>query len=102
MILNAAWSRVEATVNDSSILKYRPGEIIGDANVYSGIASPVDIVARTPLSLAKWNIVQLRAFLERRPELRTRLLEIEGVDLSRKLHTLATPAIDGVEDSANA
>jgi hypothetical protein len=93
---------VEATLNDSSILKYRPGEIIGDANVYSGIASPVDIVARTPLSLAKWNIAQLRAFLERRPELRTQLLEIEGVDLSRKLHALAGPGIEGAGDPINA
>jgi CRP-like cAMP-binding protein len=89
---------VEATLNDRAILKYRPGEIIGDANVYSGIASPVDIVARTPLNLAIWNIAQLRAFLERRPELRTRLLEIEGADLSRKLHALAAPGIHGAAD----
>jgi hypothetical protein len=93
---------VEASLNNTAILKYRPGEIIGDANVYSGIASPVDIVARTPLSLAKWNIVQLRAFLESRPELRTRLLEIEGADLSRKLHALAGPGIDGASDPINA
>jgi hypothetical protein len=93
---------VEAILNDSAILKYRPGEIIGDANVYSGIANPVDIVARTPLRLAKWNIAQLRAFLERRPELRTRLLEVEGADLSRKLHTLAEPGIDGAKRAVNA
>ena len=93
---------VEASLNDRTILKYRPGEIIGDANVYSGIASSVDIVPRTPLSLAKWNIAQLRAFLERRPELRTRLLEIEGADLSRKLHALADPKIGGAVDPASA
>jgi signal transduction histidine kinase len=93
---------VEATLNDRAILKYRPGEMIGDANVYSGIASPVDIVARTPLSVAKWNLAQLRAFLERRPELRTRLLEIEGADLSGKLHALAVPEIDGAADHITA
>jgi hypothetical protein len=80
---------VEARLNGRAIVGYRAGALIGDANAYSGTASPVDIVARTPLRLAKWNIAQLRAYLESRPELRNRLLQIEDSDLSSKLYALA-------------
>jgi CRP-like cAMP-binding protein len=80
---------VEARLGDKVILRYRPGELIGDANAYSGTPIPVDIVARTPLTLVKWDIARLRAYLESRPELRGRLLELEGADLASKLHALA-------------
>jgi len=79
----------EARLNGKVILRYRPGELIGDANTYSGTPVPVDVVACTPLCLVKWDIARLRAYLESRPQLRGRLLELEGVDLSHKLHALA-------------
>lgn len=87
IVLNAG--EVEARLNDKVILRYRPGELIGDANAYSGAPIPVDIVARTQLTLVKWDIARLRAYLESRPELRGRLLELEGADLASKLHALA-------------
>ena len=80
---------VEARLGDKVILRYRPGELIGDANAYSGTPIPVEIAARTQLSLAKWDIARLRAYLESRPELRGRLLQLEGADLAGKLHALA-------------
>jgi hypothetical protein len=45
-----------------------------DVSAYSGLASPVDVVARESGTFAKWNLRQLREFTASRPELRANLL----------------------------
>jgi hypothetical protein len=49
----------------------------------------VDMVARGPGRLAKWDLRQMREFIESRPELRAKLLQIETADLGAKLRYLA-------------
>jgi CRP-like cAMP-binding protein len=81
---------IEAVLNGKTILAFRPGQLIGDVNAYSGLASPTDVVARGPARLAKWDLEHLREFTESRPELRATLLQIESADLAAKLRELAS------------
>jgi hypothetical protein len=80
---------VEAIASDRPILKYLPGQLIGDTNVYSGIAGPLDVVATSASRLARRNLAQLHAFLEARPALRIQLLTIEGANVAAKSHAAA-------------
>ena len=85
---------VEAVLGDKTRMALRPGQLIGDVSVYSGLASPVDVVACGPAALAKWNLQHLREFMASRPELRANLLRIVSVDLATKLHD-ATGVVSG-------
>ena len=76
---------VEALLGDKMKLALRPGQLIGDVSAYSGLASPVDVVACGPAALAKWNLQQLREFMASRPELRASLLRIVNAALAAKL-----------------
>lgn len=77
---------VEAVTGDKTIMNLRPGQLIGDVSVYSGLASPVDVVARGPAALAKWDLQHLREFTASRPELRSNFLRIVSADLAAKVH----------------
>jgi CRP-like cAMP-binding protein len=65
-----------------------PGQLIGDVSVYSGLASAVDVVARSPAVLAKWDLEHLREFTASRPELRANFLRIVSADLAAKLRDM--------------
>jgi CRP-like cAMP-binding protein len=65
-----------------------PGQLIGDASVYSGLVSPVDVVARSPAVLAKWNLQHLREITASKPELRAKFLQIVSTDLAAKLRDM--------------
>jgi hypothetical protein len=45
---------VEAVLGSKTRMALRPGQLIGDAGAYSGLVSPVEVVARGPAILAKW------------------------------------------------
>jgi Popeye-like protein len=75
---------VEAVLGDKMRLALRPGQLIGDVSAYSGLASPVDVVARGPAALAKWDLQHLRDFTASRPELRANFLRIVSADLAAK------------------
>jgi hypothetical protein len=75
---------VEAVIGGKTVLTLRPGHLIGDVSVYSGLASPVDVVARGPAVLAKWDLQHLREFTASRPELRANFLRIVSADLAAK------------------
>jgi hypothetical protein len=77
---------VEAVIGGKTVLTLRPGNLIGDVSVYSGLASPVDVVARGPAVLAKWDLLHLREFTASRPELRSNFLRIVSADLAAKVH----------------
>lgn len=83
---------MEAVFNGESSIALRPGQLIGDSRAYSGLASPADVVARGPATLAVWNLQHLREFTESRPELRAKLLQIMSADLAAKLHDVAAAA----------
>jgi hypothetical protein len=81
---------VEVILGSKTRLAVRPGQLIGDVSAYSGMASPVDVVARDTGTLAKWDLQHIREFTASRPELRASLLRIVSMDLATKLHDVAT------------
>jgi hypothetical protein len=81
---------LEATLGDNSRMAIRPGQLIGDVSAYSGLASPADVVARGPGTLAKWDLRHVREFTASRPELRANLLRMVSMDLAVKLLDIAT------------
>ena len=80
----------EAVRSGKTMWVFRPGQLIGDASAYSGLVTPMDIVARGPARLAKWDLKHMREFTESRPELRAKLLAIVSVDLAAKLQESLT------------
>jgi CRP-like cAMP-binding protein len=83
---------MEAVLGSKTTMALRPGQLIGDGSAYSGLASPVDIVARSRGTLAKWDLRQLTEFTASRPALRAKLLNIVSADLAAKL----TAAVSGL------
>jgi len=80
---------LEAILGGNSRLALRPGQLIGDVSAYSGLASPADVVARSPGILAMWDLQHVREFTANRPELRASLLRIVSMDLAAKLRDIA-------------
>jgi CRP-like cAMP-binding protein len=80
----------EAVLRGTTILTYRPGQLIGNVSAYSGLVSPVDVVARAPARLAMWDLEHMREFTESRPDLRAKLLQTMSGDLASKLHRSLT------------
>jgi CRP-like cAMP-binding protein len=81
---------LEAMLNGGARMTLRSGQLIGDVSAYSGLASPADVVARGSVTLARWDLRQVREFTASRPELRANLLRMVSVDLAVKLHDIAT------------
>jgi CRP-like cAMP-binding protein len=86
---------MEAILSSKSKMALRPGQLIGDGSAYSGLASPVDIVARSRASLAKWDLRHLTEFTASRPVLRAKLSNIVSADLAAKLRDVTT-AVSGL------
>jgi CRP-like cAMP-binding protein len=81
----------EAVLNGIAITLH-PGQLIGDAGAYSGLASPADVLACSRGTLAVWDLQHLREFTKSRPELRAKFLQIVSVDLAAKLRDVAAAA----------
>jgi CRP-like cAMP-binding protein len=47
---------VEAVLSAKTILAYRPGQLIGNVSAYSGLLSPMEVMARGPVRLASWDM----------------------------------------------
>ncbi|UVK38834.1 popeye domain-containing protein [Mesorhizobium sp. AR10] len=92
---------LEAIFASGTRMAFRPGQLIGDVSVYSGLASPVDVVARGYGTVVKWDWRQLVEFMASRPVLRAKLLTLVSADLAAKLRDI-TVAVSGlvVEQSA--
>jgi hypothetical protein len=86
----------EAIPSSNARIAIRPGQLIGDVSAFSGLASPVDIVARGPGTLAKWD-----PFTASRPELRASLLRIVSMDLAAKLRDVAAGSGLAAEELAS-
>ena len=63
----------------------RPGHIIGTALALTGAPSPVEIVFTEPARYMRWSLPDLRAFMDKRPELRVTLQQLVNRDLAGKL-----------------
>lgn len=77
--------QVEMTRDGRMVGRLDPGQLIGVSMVLTGEPSPVDAAFVEPGRYLRWPTVQLRAFLERRPELRTVVLAHVQQDIARKL-----------------
>jgi CRP-like cAMP-binding protein len=82
--------QAESVLSGKTMWVFHPGQLIGDASAYSGLVTPMDIVARGAARLAKWDLEHMREFTDSRPELRAKLLEIVSVDLAAKLYESLT------------
>jgi CRP-like cAMP-binding protein len=65
-----------------------PGHIIGTALALTGAPSPVEAVFTGPARYMSWPLASLRAFMDKRPELRTALQSLVSRDLAGKLERL--------------
>jgi hypothetical protein len=88
---------LEASLGGNSKLAIRPGQLVGDVSAYGGLASPVDVVARGPGNLAKWDLCHVTEFTASRPELRANLLRIVSLDIAAKLRDIASPSLPAEE-----
>ena len=80
---------IDAHLGDGNKVALHPGQLIGTEIAFSGLPSPADVVVVSPARVISWNLDLLRKFLEPRPELRSKLLEITSRDLASKLNQLA-------------
>lgn len=76
----------EAVREGKPAFSYRPGQLIGNVSAYSGLVSPVDVRVRSAAKVATWDLEQMRAFTESRPDLRAKLLQMMSTDLAGKLN----------------
>jgi CRP-like cAMP-binding protein len=76
---------VEVTRRGERIGAFGPGDLIGTALVLTGEPSYVDARVKEAARYMCWPLSSLRAFLEKKPELRVILQELANRDLARKL-----------------
>ena len=69
--------------------KLAPGNMIGTALALTGEQSPVEASFASPARYIRWPLASLRAFADRRPELRVALQRFVNDDLARKVERLA-------------
>ena len=77
---------IEARFSEHDQVPIHPGQLIGTEFAFSGLPSPADIVVTSPARIVAWNLALVRKFLEPRPELRAKLLEITSEDLVSKVN----------------
>ena len=70
--------------------KLAPGNVIGTALALTGEPSPIEATFASPGRYIRWPLVNLRAFADRRPELRLALQRFVNADLARKVERLAS------------
>ena len=76
---------VEARRQKESLALMKPGQVIGTALALTDTPSPVSAAFIENGRYIEWPLAQLRAFLDRRPELRLALQRHVSQDLARKL-----------------
>jgi hypothetical protein len=65
-----------------------PGRIIGTALALTGQPSPISASFVEPGRYMRWPVPDLRAFIDKKPELRTTLQQLVNRDLARKLEVV--------------
>ena len=71
-----------------SVATLGPGNIVGTSIALSGDPSPVDATIAEPVRCMCWQVSDLRAFLDRRPELRAAVQKLVNRDLAEKVQGL--------------
>jgi CRP-like cAMP-binding protein len=84
---------VEIRRQGSAVGKLEPGNVIGTALALVGEASPIEARFAEPARYIRWPLGNLRAFADRRPELRVALQRFINKDLARKVERLAAAGV---------
>ncbi|HKE45773.1 MAG TPA: cyclic nucleotide-binding domain-containing protein [Steroidobacteraceae bacterium] len=71
---------------------FRPGHIIGTALALTGSPSTVEATFTEPGRYMRWPLESLRAFMDKRPELRSALQTLVNRDLAGKVEGLTSSA----------
>jgi Popeye protein conserved region len=83
----ATTGEVEARRGHESLAVMKPGQLIGTALALTDTPSPVSASFLGKGRYIEWPLLQVRAFLDRRPELRLALQQHVSQDLARKLES---------------
>ena len=78
----------QARHGDRLLGTFAPGEIIGTASALLGEPSQIDARFLETARYMRWPLASLRAFVDKRPDLRDALLRGVNRDLARKLEAL--------------
>ena len=81
---------IEVRRQQRSIGEVGPGHILGTAIALMGEPSPIDAIVLEPARYICWSLSSIRAFLDKKPELRAALQRMASEDLARKLHRVVT------------
>lgn len=73
------------------LVALEPGHIIGTALALTGDPSPVDATFTETARYMSWPLLNIRSFLDKRPELRVTLQSLVNRDLVGKLERLFSP-----------
>jgi CRP-like cAMP-binding protein len=79
---------VEVKRQDQHLAMLTPGHVIGNALALTGSPSPVTALFVGPGRYIRWPVVDLRTFLDRRPDLREALQKLISHDLAHKIEAL--------------
>jgi CRP-like cAMP-binding protein len=79
---------VQIRKQDKDVMALKPGYLIGLGLALSGQPSPVDAILTESARYLCWPLSNIRAFLEKKPELRVTLQSLVNRDLAGKLEEL--------------
>ena len=65
-----------------------PGHLVGSSLALTGLPSPVDATFTEPARYMSWPLSSLRAFVDKRPEMRVTLQGLVSRDLAGKMERL--------------
>jgi CRP-like cAMP-binding protein len=85
---------VEFRRQGATLGRLSPGYLIGTALALTGEPAPADAVFVEPARYMRWPLASLRAFADRRPELRAALQRFVNQDLAHKVERLAAAGTD--------
>jgi CRP-like cAMP-binding protein len=76
------------------VMPLKPGHVIGTAFALTGPPSPIAVIFTEPARYFCWPLGNIRAFLDKRPDLRLTLQSLVNRDLAAKLDELSTDLLE--------
>jgi CRP-like cAMP-binding protein len=88
-----------AYVEDRDLLKIPEGKLLGSPSALVGEPSLVGVKLSTPSRYMRWSVVQLRQYLDQRPEMREKIQSIVSRDLIETLRGLEELELSEARDA---
>jgi CRP-like cAMP-binding protein len=76
------------------VMPLKPGHVIGTAFALTGQPSPIAVIFTEPARYFCWPLSNIRALLDKRPDLRLTLQSLVNRDLAAKLDELSTDLLE--------